>query len=64
MRNIWPKIVYIKDIYISPMQMQSHGLNMTPMSNDSRELLYDESQKELKIQSKTKLVTVSKHEAN
>ncbi len=31
LRNIWPKNAYIKGIYIRPMQMQSHGLNMTPM---------------------------------
>jgi hypothetical protein len=36
LRNIWPKIAYIKVIHIRPMQMQSHGINMTPMSIEQR----------------------------
>jgi hypothetical protein len=32
LENIWPKIAYVKGIYIRPMQMQSHSLNMTPVS--------------------------------
>jgi hypothetical protein len=53
-----------------PLQMQSHGLSITPVSIKQLRALYDEGQQELKMQSATKLnnslktllQTISRHQ--